>query len=78
MKFKEVCHELMMTLSDEPSLFSSKRLERFAVFTSMLLATDVWLFRSIWKGTLEAGSLMMVVAGWMVYAGFNVIQAAKK
>lgn len=69
--------ELGMTFSNKGSLFSSKRIERFVIFSAMLGATIVWLRNNIGCGKVSSTELMIVVAGWMAYAGFNVIQGKK-
>lgn len=65
------------TLTNKPSRFSSKRIERFAVFTSMLIATDIYLVMAIFKCSISATDLMIVCGGWLAYAGFNIIQGRK-
>lgn len=69
--------ELINTFSNKPGFFSSKRLERFAVFTTMLVASAIWLYQSIFACKLSAGDLMIVVGGWLAYAGFNIVQGKK-
>lgn len=70
-------YELLLTVSNKKSFFSSKRLERFFGYSSMLLTTIVWLWYHIFKCTLTATDLMMVVGIWLTYAGFNIIQTRK-
>ena len=70
-------YQILLTFSDIKSLFSSKRFERFAVFTTMLSASAMFLFKNISSGKLSAGDLMIVVVGWLGYAGFSIIQGKK-
>ena len=70
-------HQFLLTFSDKKSLYSSKRIERFAVFTTMLTASGMFLFKNISSEKLSAGDLMIVVVGWLGYAGFNTIQGKK-
>ena len=70
--------ELINTFSDKPSFLSSKRIERFAIFSSMLIATLIFLsWRILNCNVFGATDLMIVVTGWMMYAGFNTIQSNK-
>lgn len=69
--------EFLHTFTNKPSRFSSKRIERFAVFTSMLLATDIFLVMTIFKCSISATDLMIVCGGWLAYAGFNIVQGRK-
>jgi hypothetical protein len=76
-KINEYIHEWLQTFSNEKSHFSSKRLERFAIFSSMLGATIVFLASHIFKCDFTSTELMIVVAGWLGYAGFNIVQGKK-
>jgi tryptophan-rich sensory protein len=69
--------ELINTFSNKPSFLSSKRIERFSVFTLMLLATTTWLCMGIFKCNLSATDLVLVVSVWLGYAGFNTVQIKK-
>ncbi|MFA9215391.1 MAG: hypothetical protein ACEQSR_16385 [Candidatus Methylacidiphilales bacterium] len=74
---KELVLEWLRTFSNQPSAVSSKRLERFAVFTSMLLLSIYFVINSILKCSISAAELMIVVGTWLGYAGFNTIQIKK-
>ena len=65
------------TFTNKQSRYSSKRLERFAVFVSMLIATDIFLVMAIFKCSISATDLMIVCGGWLAYAGFNIVQGRK-
>lgn len=69
--------EWLKTFSNKPSFISSKRLERFAVFTTMLACSIYFLIKSITSCSLTATDLMVVVVAWLGYCGFNVIQGRK-
>ena len=56
---------------------SSKRIERFFVFMSMLILSCTFLVKAIWTCTITATDLMIVVSLWLGYAGFNTIQVKK-
>jgi hypothetical protein len=70
-------YELILTFSNKKSLLSSKRIERFMVFTSMLALTWFFLVRAILNCTITSTDLMIVVSLWLGYAGFNTIQVKK-
>jgi len=70
-------YEWLMTFSNQKSLFSSKRIERFAVFTTMLTISCIFLIHALIVCTLTATDLMIVVAGWLGYAGFGMVQGRK-
>lgn len=65
------------TFTNKQSRYSSKRFERFAVFVSMLIATDIFLVMAIFKCSISATDLMIVCGGWLAYAGFNIVQGRK-
>lgn len=73
----KLIEEIIKTFSNEPSFLSSKRLERFAVFASMLLATLGFLAYHIFACKLTATDLTIIVATWLGYAGFNTLQNRK-
>jgi hypothetical protein len=74
---KEIIKEWLLTFSNQPSSLSSKRLERFAVFTTMLGLTIGFTINAIFKCSISAAEIMIIVAGWLGYAGFNTIQIKK-
>lgn len=76
-RIMKLLSELLLTFSNKKSQLSSKRIERFAVFTSMLLATDTFLVMAIFKCSISATDLMIVCGGWLAYAGFNIVQGRK-
>lgn len=72
-----ILKELLSTFSNKPSLLSSKRIERFAVFSSMLLSTLGFIGYHIFVCSLTATDLILIVATWLGYAGFNTLQINK-
>lgn len=70
-------YEWILTFSNKKSLLSSKRIERFLVFTAMLTLSCAFLIKAIWTCTITATDLMIVVSLWLGYAGFNTIQVKK-
>lgn len=74
----------MKLLTDFLDTFTNKKAstaasvqKRFAVFTSMLIATDIFLVMAIFKCSISATDLMIVCGGWLAYAGFNIVQGRK-
>lgn len=76
-KIKNLVSEWLNTFSNKPSFLSSKRIERFLVFTVMLVSSAYFLFKNINACGIDSTGLMIVVGGWLGYAGFNVIQGRK-
>ena len=69
--------EWTRTLSSKTSFLSSKRLERFFVFSNMLAITDYFLIKSIYYSEISAVDLMIVTGGWLGYAGFTLVRGEK-
>ena len=64
--------EILLTLSNKKSLFSSKKLERFVVFYSFLLINLGFILYNI--KTMETIHLIEITALWLAYAGYNTYQ----
>lgn len=69
--------QLVLTFSNQPSFFSSKRLERFSIFISTLIAYNVYVWKRMDQSNFTAAEFMIVTGGFLAYAGFNVIQGKK-
>lgn len=67
--------EFLLMLSNRPTLFSSKKLERLSVFYAFLIITVVYLFKKI--DTIEIDDLLKFTAIWLAYGGFNSILTQK-
>ena len=63
--------ELLLTFSNKPSLLSSKKIERFVVFTIFLISTIVYLAFHI--KDMDATSFIQVIVVWLTYGGANSI-----
>lgn len=74
---KYYIHQLILTLSNQPSFFSSKRLERFSIFISTLIAYNVYVWKRMDQANFTASEFMIVTGGFLAYAGFNIIQGKK-
>lgn len=77
MKPIEIFLEWLKTFSNKPSFLSSKRIERFFTFTIMLAASTYYLFKGVYNWEISSTDLMVIVAAWLGFAGFNVIQGRK-
>lgn len=77
MKPIEIFLEWLKTFSNKPSFLSSKRIERFFTFTIMLAASTYYLFKGVYNWEISSTDLMVIVAAWLGFSGFNVIQGRK-
>jgi uncharacterized membrane protein len=68
--------EFLLTFSTKKSFFSSKKLERFVVFSVFLLLTVVFLLIRI--KTLTSIEFIEVVGLWLVYGGYNTLQTIRE
>ncbi len=67
--------ELNKTLSNEPSYYSSKRLERLVLFLSANLIVDYYVWEH--HHEMSTSDILLVFGAKMVYAGFQVKQIQK-
>lgn len=63
--------ELLLTLSNKKSLFSSKKIERTIVFIAFLTITIIYLVMNIHE--LEPLELVEITGLWLVYGGYNSV-----
>ena len=61
--------ELIMTFSNQKSLFSSKKIERFVVFITFLVLTVVFIAMNIHE--MESMEFIEVIGLWLAYGGYN-------
>lgn len=61
--------ELIMTFSNQKSLFSSKKIERFVVFITFLVLTVVFIAINIHE--MESMEFIEVIGLWLAYGGYN-------
>lgn len=73
-----ICSELKKTFSNEPSYFSSKRIERFLFVITALWAGNYWLMTHV--DTLTYEMIIAFCALWLGFAGYsmNTTQKEKK
>lgn len=69
--------QLFLTFSNQPSFFSSKRIERFTIFISTLISYNVYVWKRMDQANFTASEFMIVTGGFLAYAGFNIIQGKK-
>lgn len=70
--------ELKKSFSDEQSYFSSKRIERMLLFTTALVASNVWFWHKY--PDLDVNEIVFYVVTHLGYAGYLVTktESAKK
>ena len=71
----DIKKELLLTLSNEKSLFSSKKLERAVVFYVFIVISVIYVFLNIKE--LETLDLLQIVGVWLAYGGYNTYQNYK-
>lgn len=61
--------EVIMTFSNNKSLLSSKKIERFIVFNCFLVLTIYYVFINI--DEIETRSFIEIIGVWLFYGGYN-------
>lgn len=67
--------ELLKTLSNNDSFFSSKRIERLILFLNSMILIDVYCYSNWSKITVT--EILLIFSAQMVYAGYQVVQLRK-
>lgn len=67
--------EFILTLSNRKSLFSSKKIERFIVFTTMITISLVYLVMNM-RG-MDALDFIQVVGLFLAYGGYNSLMTLR-
>jgi len=65
-------HELILTFTTEKSLFSSKKIERFIIFTTLISITITYISLNIKE--IESLELVELIGLWLTYGGYNTFQ----
>ena len=65
----DIKKELLLTLSNEKSLFSSKKLERAVVFYVFIVISIIYIFLNIKE--LDTLDFLQIVGVWLAYGGYN-------
>lgn len=68
--------ELDKTLSNQPSFYSSKRIERMILFVNALVILDLFIIKEYEK--LTTAEIISIFTIQMIYAGFQTKQLAKE
>jgi hypothetical protein len=61
--------EVIMTFSNNKSMLSSKKIERFIVFNCFLVLTFYYVFINI--DEIDARSFIEIIGVWLFYGGYN-------
>jgi len=67
--------EFVYTFSDEKSLFSSKKIERFIVFNVFLILSIVYIVKNI--NVMDSISFIEIVGLWLFYGGYNSLMTLR-
>jgi len=67
--------EVKKSFSNEPSYFSSKRIERMLLFLTALTASNVWFWHKY--PDLEYGEIIAYVSVHLGFAGYTMYQTEK-
>lgn len=68
--------ELAKTFSNQPSFYSSKRIERGVLFTNAILLLDFFYIKQY--NDLSTTEALSIFGAQLVYAGFHVKQIQKE
>lgn len=61
--------ELLMTFSNQKSLLSSKKIERFVIFVTFLVLTVVYIVKNMQE--MNSMEFIEVIGLWLAYGGYN-------
>jgi len=67
--------EFIYTFSNNKSLFSSKKIERFVVFNTFLILTIIYVIKNI--DTMDSMSFIEIIGVWLFYGGYNSMMNLK-
>lgn len=72
--------EVAKTFSNQPSFYSSKRIERAVIFINANVMLDMCVYNLIQTGKLDSTGAVLIYSAQMVYAGFqtNKLMEEKK
>lgn len=68
--------EIKKSFSNEPSYFSSKRIERALLFVSAITASNVWFWTHF--PNLDVSEVVFYVGTHLAYAGYTMVQTQKE
>jgi len=73
---KSLWQEFLLTFSNQKSLLSSKKIERFITFLVFLTLSIIYISFNI--RTMSAFDFIQILGIWLSYAGFNTFQLRKQ
>lgn len=74
-ELKWVLKQIGLTLSNKPSLLSSKRIERFLFVVVYVTLTIFWVWHR--RNEMSSAEFIMVTGPLMIYAGFSTTMIRK-
>jgi hypothetical protein len=72
---KKYVYEWLLTFSNKPSFFSSKRLERAFLINTALILICFYVYHT--RNELTAFEFMVIITPLFGYAGFNTVRISK-
>lgn len=75
-EIKFIYVELKKTFSDEPSFFSSKRIERMILFVTALIASNFWFWTHY--PNLTVSEVVLYISTHLGFAGYTMAQTQKE
>ena len=66
--------QILLTFSDQPSFFSSKRIERFMIFLNANIALDISVNYLLKHDKMDYIAAVAIYTAQMIYAGYQTKQ----
>ncbi|WP_298838827.1 hypothetical protein [uncultured Clostridium sp.] len=66
--------QIVLTFSDQPSFFSSKRIERFMIFLNANIALDISIHYLLKHDKMDYIAAVAIYTAQMIYAGYQTKQ----
>ena len=66
--------QIVLTFSDQPSFFSSKRIERFMIFINANIALDISVHYLLKNNKMDYIAAVAIYSAQMIYAGYQTKQ----
>lgn len=71
---KWFCWEMLKTLSNQPSFFSSKRVERLLLFMNGNIMLDLCVYTLLKQDKIDYVAAIVIYTAQMIYAGYTMKQ----
>lgn len=65
----DLSKELLMTFSNQKSLLSSKKIERFIIFITFITLTIIYIAKNLHE--MDSMEFIEVIGIWLAYGGYN-------